>query len=147
MTLGARDGLWMREVTKVAKAQIPVIPEERCTIRVTAPAVYRQQYKSDTGSNDSATDVVRDLAAGSGVQLAELLGGNWTTRTVGDSSSLVGFLRLKPAPASKLESANGTRGVFVAKVGKNVRPADSKPFWIQRLKQESREITCDGPLA
>ncbi|CAE7676109.1 xynB [Symbiodinium sp. CCMP2592] len=140
LKLGEKNGPWMpRETTVVAKDKVPQIPTDRATIRITAPAAYRQSFRAQDSSEESASDVVRDLALSSGVPVAQLLGGNWSVRTVGESNSLVGFLRVKEATAKQLLNAGGMRGIFVARVGKQAAASESKPFWTKRLKDESRE--------
>ena len=140
LQLGQKDGPWMCETTVVAKDKVPQIPSDRATIRITAPAAYRQSFRAKDGDEESASEVVRDLALSSGVPVAQLLGGNWSVRTVGESNSLEGFIRVKEATATKLLSVGGMRGIFVARVGKQAAvSSESKPFWTKRLKDESRE--------
>ena len=90
--------------------------------------------------------MVRDLALSSGVPVAQLLGGNWSVRTVGESNSLVGFLRVKEATAKQLLSVGGMRAIFVARVGKQAVSSDPNPFGLKGSKTNLESLTSAESL-
>ena len=131
--LSRRGFLWLCSQGRCVKAAAP--SEQRLSLRVTAPVCFRQLSRNDPKSIDSPCEVVQALAASTGVQVSELLGGTWT-RDEAHSRDLFGFLRVKATTADKLLASSGLCGVFVSKPPEPNRP---KPFWLHCEPTEQEE--------
>ena len=127
-------GPWTLPVKSVRASTVPKPSKE--TVRLVAPGDYRSFFLGS--AKDSPVEVVRALAAQVGVPVVDLLGGQWQWQESQGSQcrTLVGYVRVKPEVATKLQAASGTSGVFVSKPG---APEPDSPYWIRRNPKETDE--------
>ena len=128
------SGPWVQQATKVEIASVPVA--SKVTVRVTAAWQYRAQFLDKAALEDSPTLVIQSLARAAGVKVSDLLGGNWQSHDRGQSTSVVGHLRLREEVAERVLLVSGEQGLFLSLVGASNRV---EPFWIRTLPGEARE--------
>ena len=123
-----------RPPTQVAIKRIS--ESEQCTLRLSAPEVYRSSF-SRHGCNDTPSGIVAEWAKILEIRTAPLTGGHWQTVQDGAGTVLVGYLRVPMDLAERAVAASGKRGLFASIVAKNGQRDKIK--WLQRDRSSCHE--------
>ena len=112
--------------------------DERITIRITAPAVYRRAFLS-SNRDDDPKHILQDLQRW---QLAsatqgQLTGGEWKRNYTTHGTQLQGHIRVRKELADELLRHSGNRALFITQCGS--RQHQAKVKWHKKLKDESHE--------
>ena len=123
--------------TSVRKFQ----PETKVTVRVCAPAHYREQYLPK-GEWDSAHRVLLEIANWRIAPASTCTGGHWQWSKVQKHYQLVGHLRVAPQIAKALELNSGKKGVFITQTGVDKRTERLKWYNKANADHENHLTDC-----
>ena len=112
-----------------AAALKKIQPEPKVTVRICAPAQYRQGFL-EKNQWDSARTVLLEVAQWKAAPASTCSGGTWQWQQVQKHHTLVGHLRVPEKVALTLESHSGQRGIFIARTGVDERTEKVK--WLPR---------------
>ena len=92
---------------------IKAIPQiTRSTVRIAAPAMYRQEYHT----RDSARLILTDIANwNTGIPIPALASTKWQKQSHTQTYTLVGFCKLPDKHIQTLVERSGSRGIFINK--------------------------------
>ena len=112
--------------------------DERCTIRITAPEIYRRAFLNNK-KEDDPKQILYDLQRWnlSNATRGQLTNGEWKRNCTTQGTQLQGHIKVRKALADELLAHSGNRALFITQCGN--RQQQLKVKWHKKLKDESHE--------
>lgn len=112
--------------------------DERCTIRITAPEIYRRAFLNNK-KEDNPKQILYDLQRWnlSNATRGQLANGEWKRNYTTQGTQLQGHIKVRKALADELLAHSGNRALFITQCGN--RQQQPKVKWHKKLKDESHE--------
>lgn len=132
---------WIKTPIKVQSQSLP--STNRCTIRVAAPAEYREAFLEFLEGTDKTKAVVAHMSQFvQDIQTSTLMGGTWTEQWHNNKKHLIGFLHVPAEAANKLTKMSGTQGIFITSRN-NTAPTSKSPGFNDKHMKAITTITTD----